>query len=351
MKYARIVTAAAVLAGIVMLLIWWRRPVKRAPAAQSPVNASLVPAHSSNPDSASINVYAHNLKLHRGPDFRVYIQWLRGQITPAQRNVNPSFDDPESFFLDIKAGILRANIGDINAYLKASGAAGSSLRDVSLSGDGDQIKLKATFHKVVPLPVEIDGTIAPGTNNGIQVHVTKLSVLKVPMKGLLKDFHVGLPELIHPDPGSGIQVSEDTLLLDTHKLLPPPHIRGQLTAVRTANPDLVEVYGPAEKEVERVEQWRNFLRLRDGTLDFGKLTMHHVDLIMIDISSDAWFDLDLAHYQEQLVNGYTRMTPQAGLQIFMPDLDTIPHSKVNQNISIEWLKNRNVPPPPYVVSK
>ena len=32
-----------------------------------------------------------------------------------------------------------------------------------------------------------------------------------------------------------------------------------------------------------MEQWRNFLRLRDGTLDFGKLTMHRVDLIMIDV--------------------------------------------------------------------
>ena len=54
--------------------------------------------------------------------------------------------------------------------------------------------------------------------------------------------------------------------------------------------------------------------------------MRHVDLIMVDLSNDAWFDLDLANYQEQLVNGYTRMTPQAGLQIFMPDLDTIPHN-------------------------
>jgi hypothetical protein len=45
------------------------------------------------------------------------------------------------------------------------------------------------------------------------------------------------------------------------------------------------------------------------------------------------------------------MTPQAGLQIFMPDLRDIPHDKRNQNISIEWLKNRNIPPPPDVVSK
>jgi hypothetical protein len=46
------------------------------------------------------------------------------------------------------------------------------------------------------------------------------------------------------------------------------------------------------------------------------------------------------------------MTPQAGLQIFMPDLDNLPKTnKGTQNISMEWLKHRNLPPPPDVVSK
>jgi hypothetical protein len=51
------------------------------------------------------------------------------------------------------------------------------------------------------------------------------------------------------------------------------------------------------------------------------------------------------------VNGYIRMTPQAGLQIFMPDLSLVLNNKANKNISIEWMKNRNIPPPPDVSSK
>ena len=148
----------------------------------------------------------------------------------------------------------------------------------------------------------------------------------------------------------GIKVTGNTILFDTQQLLPPPHIRGTLTKVKIKNPDLIEVYGNAREDVEKVEQWRNFLRLTGGTIDFGKLTMHHVDLIMIDISKDAWFDLDLANYQTQLVNGYTHMTPQAGLQIFMPDMRDVPVNKANQNISIQWIKNRNLAPPPDVTS-
>jgi hypothetical protein len=289
--------------------------------------------------------------LRKGPDFRVYVRWLRGQMVRSDRRINPSFDDPDSFFLDIKSGVLRANIGDLTNFLNASGLANSPLKNITLSGDGNQIKLRGTLHKIVPLPIELAGTISTASENRIQVHVTKLNILKVPFKGLLGGFHVTLADLFHPEGVPGVQISGNDLFFDTQKLLPPPHIRGQLTMVRIVNPDLEEIYGDAQSDVTRVEQWRNFLRLRDGTIDFGKLTMHHVDLIMIDVSSDAWFDLDLTHYQEQLVNGYTRMTPQAGLQIFMPDLSQVPHNKANQNISIEWLKNRNAPPPPDVISK
>ena len=43
------------------------------------------------------------------------------------REVNPTFDDPESFFLEVKTGVIRANIGDIGNFLNAGGVANSPL--------------------------------------------------------------------------------------------------------------------------------------------------------------------------------------------------------------------------------
>jgi hypothetical protein len=268
------------------------------------------------------------------------------------RNVIPTFDDPESFLLDVKTGVIRANIGDIGNFLNLGNVKGSPLRNITLVADGDQIKLNGTLHKLISLPVELIGTVAATGDNRIQLHVTKLSVLKIPLKALLGGLNVSVSDLFQPKGIAGIEVSGNEIVLDTLKLLPPPHIRGQLAKVRVVSPDIEEVYGNAEEAVSRVEQWRNFLRLSDGTIDFGKLTMHHVDITMVDLSNDAWFDLDLNNYQNQLVNGYTRMTPEAGLQIFMPDLDTLPKNKgAAQNISLEWLKHRNLPPPPDVTAK
>ncbi|HXR78409.1 MAG TPA: hypothetical protein VN737_20685 [Bryobacteraceae bacterium] len=348
---ARLAIFICIIAVSLGLLIWRFESARRASKPIASAAGSRPAANSSASSGAGpTKIYAHNLLLRKGPNFRVYVRWLRGEMERTRRDVNPSFDDPNSFVLDIQAGVLRANMGDIGNFLNA-GLVKSPLTDIKLSGDGDQIKLSGTLHKIVPLPVEMTGVIAAVPDNRIQLHVIKLNVLKVPLKAVLGGLHIDVSDLFRPQNMPGVQVKGNDIFFDTQKLLPPPHMRGQLTRVRVVNPDLEEVYGNAKDEVTRVEQWRNFLRLRDGTIDFGRLTMHPVDLIMIDLSNDAWFDLDLAHYQDQLVNGYTRMTPQAGLQIFMPDLDQIPHNKTNQNIGIQWMKNRNLPPPPDVTSK
>ena len=66
----------------------------------------------------------------------------------------------------------------------------------------------------------------------------------------------------------------------------------------------------------QLAKWHNFLRFEEA--HFRELSMHPIDLTLIDASSDVWFDLDLVNYQAQLVNGYSRVTPQQGLEIFMP---------------------------------
>ncbi|HEX4536363.1 MAG TPA: hypothetical protein VH140_05415 [Candidatus Acidoferrum sp.] len=340
-----------------LLALWlWRSKRVAAPTTiKETSNAGVIsgntPEVSGASDSTPTNVYAHNLMLRKGPTgFRVYVRWLRGRMARTSRNVNPSFDDPDSFFIDVKNGVVHTNVGDLANFLN-EGVSNSPLTNIKLSGDGDQLKLNGTLHKVIPLPIEVISTIGVAPDNRIQIHVTKINLLKIPFKKVLGGMDVTVSSLFHPGDIPGVEVKENDIFLDTGKAVPPPHIRGQLTSVRIVNPDFQQIYGNAQEDVTRVEQWRNFLQLHGGTIDFGKLTMRQVDLMMVDLSNNAWFDLDLANYQDQLVNGYTRMTPEAGLQIFMPSLDQIPADKKNHSISMEWLKHRNLPPPPYVTSR
>lgn len=58
----------------------------------------------------------------------------------------------------------------------------------------------------------------------ILVHVTKLSVLNIPLKGFLGGLHVSVSDLFQPKGIPGIEISDNDILFDTLKLLPPPHI-------------------------------------------------------------------------------------------------------------------------------
>lgn len=267
----------------------------------------------------------------------------------AHENEIPSFDEPASFVLDIQDAVISTTLSDLSRALNDGMLKGSPLKHVSLAAQGDQLKITGTLHKLIPLPVEMISDVASSPDGRVRMHIQKMRVLRLPVAGLMKAFDLKAGDLVSPKGAKGVQVAGNDIYFDPTVILPEPHKRGKLTSVKIVKENLMAVYGSAAIDVEKTAQWRNFLRLKGGTLEFGKLTMHNVDIAMIDVSSDAWFKFDLSHYQEQLVNGYTRMTPQAGLQIFMPDIDKVPQTKANQNISLEWAKNRNLPPPPDVL--
>jgi hypothetical protein len=348
-------TLGAVVAIVIVgaCLAWYAVTKPGRPAAQAAAanNSQTVPT-TSGADEPATRIYAHNLMLRKGPDFRVYIRWLNGKLLRTKKSVNPSFDDPESFVLEVQRGIIHANVGDLSHFLNAGTVSGSPLENISITGNGNQIAVHGTIHKLhIPLPIGLDGTISSSPDGRIHLHVERLSVLKLPVKGLLGDFHVSIADLMGKTTVDGVEASQNDIYFDTQKLLPAPHIHGKLSSVRIVNPDFEVMYGDAQNDASRTEEWHNFLALKGGTLDFGNLTMHPVDLIMIDASKDAWFDLDLVNYQAQLINGYTRMTPKAGLQIFMPDLSQLPPQSATKSVGAQWIKNRNLPPPPDVPAK
>ena len=312
-----------------------------------PVTSAAKPVSADGEGSAELaatTIYAHNLELRKGPDFRIYVRWLRGEMRPTRGRAVPSLDDEESFLFHIDRGLVHANLGDIDTYFNAKIAPRSPFKNAKLRGEGSQIKLTGTLHKLlVPLPVEILGTLAPAPGERVHLQVAKINVLKVPMKGLLSGFKVDIGDIVGKEPVDGVEVQGNDIYLDTMKLLPPPHVRGQITNIAIKAPDIVVTYGSTTPEDEtELAKWHNFLRLRGGSVAFGKLTMQQADLTLIDASDDAWFDLDLANYQQQVVKGYTRMTPARGVEIFMPDVGKgMPPGAV----SLDTLRDRSKPLP------
>ena len=64
---------------------------------------------------------------------------------------------------------------------------------------------------------------------------------------------------------------------------------------------------------------------RGGQLRVGTLTMADADVMLIDMDPQDPFDVSLAHYKDQLVAGYTQITPDVGLRVFMRDFHKVQH--------------------------
>jgi hypothetical protein len=292
-------------------------------------------------------VFAHNLLLRKGPHFRIYVRWIQGHMVPTRKDINPSFDAPDSFVLMMDRGLISVRLIDLAGFLN-SGATGGvgSLTNVSVQIKGDQVELHGTAHKVIPLPVKIVGSLAPLPDGRIQFHIASFSVMKLPLKSLLGVFRLSLADLTPKSPTPGIAMDRNNIDFDTQRLLPAPHIHGRITKVVLSADQIRVFYGDAGETDTQLSEWHNFLKLRGGTLNFGKITMRDVDLTMIDASKDPWFDLDLVNYQAQFTHGYSRITTGAGLEIFMPNAAAISSSKKPQDaVSLDWLKNRNTAMP------
>ncbi len=297
-------------------------------------------------------LYAHNLILRKGPHFRVYVRWIRGQMRSTRKDQNPSFDLPESFLLEIEKGVINVKLADIADYLNSGETGKSPLTGISIENKDGELHVHGTLHKLMPLPVQLQGVPSPLPDGRLKFHLTKISVLKIPMKGLLRIFHVNAEDLVPSTGVAGVQVSENDLYLDTQRFLPPPHIHGQISSVSPSGDELKVIYGNADTDEQKLAQWHNFLRLVGGSLDFGKLSMRQADLTMIDATDDPWFELDLANYQAQLVYGTTRMTEKAGVEIYMPNLKNLPPEKRSaKGVTVEWLRNRHTSPPLDVAEK
>ena len=259
----------------------------------------------------------------------------------------PTFDDPESFLLDIQKGVVVAKIADFSKYMRTVSPASAPLQKISvLPGSGHvegQLKIRGTLHKAVPIPVEVEGNLSPAAHGLVMFHVSKISAMKLPVKGLLSVLHVSLADLMPTTGITGVRVSGNDLVFDMRVLMPPPHLHGEISAIVTDAKTIKLIYGGAHDDENRLARWHNFLQLTGGTLSFGKVTMHQADLTLIDASEEPWFYLDLVNYQAQLTNGYALMTPQAGLQVFMPDLDPNRPGKVKGPVTMELLRDRDKP--------
>jgi len=258
---------------------------------------------------------------HLTDSVTVHILELHGALVPARQESLPIFDDSRSFNLEISSASITMSTGSIanvlNQYVFA--ASDAPLKGLSITAEGNSIKVKGKLHSKGDISFETVGTLSATPEGQIRIHAEKVKAAHLPVKGLMDLLGLEIADLINTKKIRGVRSEENDLILDPQQILPPPHIEGRITAIRIRGNQIVQVFGKKPTAEPPPALSGNYMAFRGAQLRFGKLTMSDTDMILIDMDPKDPFDFYLDHYRDQLVAGYTKITPEFGLRVFMRD--------------------------------
>lgn len=291
-----------------------------------------LPSHEGQEAAASaassnheVQVAMKNVTYHFTDRIAAHIVQLQGHLVPTKSGAIVVFDDTNSFLIAVASAEIAISCSSLAQVLNKNvfSAADAPIKDVTIESKNNQLVIKGKLHQKGDVPFESTGTISADPDGKIRLHAEHVKAAHLPVKGLMDLLGLDIAGLINTKKVHGITAEKDDLILDPEQILPPPRIQGKVTAVRVQGSEVVQVFGTLQASNFAAKQPGNYMAYRDGDLRFGKLMMQDADLILVDADPQDSFDFYLDHYKEQIVAGYTKITPDFGLRVYAHDYNKL----------------------------
>lgn len=266
-----------------------------------------------------------NVHLQALPGVVLEIRSLTGELRPTQEGEAPFFDEPSSFEMSIDSAEIAATPASLQRLMNdvTFNYPKAPLENLELAIEDGKVRQSGRLKKKIPVHFETLSEVSVTPEGMIRLHPVKMKAGDLPVKELLDLFDVEMSEVINTEGARGLTMKDNDIFLDPANMLPPPRIRGKLTAVRVEKNHIVQIFGngggkdlsPPDSDAE------GYMYFKGGTLRFGKLTMDGTDLQIVDADPRDPFFFFLRDYKKQLIAGWSRNTPDFGLIVQMPDYD------------------------------
>lgn len=278
-------------------------------------------ARSPQPD---VSIDMRNVHLHVSDDAALDVTWIHGRLHSTSPDKPPVFDDQSSFTMELEDAEVALDAASLSALVnRAFAFKGSNLSDLRVSFDGSNVVQRGKLSKGITVPFTVTASVAVTPDGQLVVHPVQVKAAGIPAAKLMGLFGVELQDLIKGRPEAGIAIKDNDLLLDPSKMLPPPATRGHLVKAFVRGDRLVQIFGKGA--AARPKSGGNYVWFRGNVIRFGRLTMSNTDLKLIDMDPKDPFDFYSAKYNQQLVAGYSKNTPDGALRTHMPDFNDLKH--------------------------
>ena len=273
-----------------------------------------------------VEVEMRNVDLHVTADITLHVTHLRGRFEPAGRRDVPYLDDKTSYVVNVDSGVVAIDLQSLNALMTRTLAGDRSNVDkLTITTDADgTLRQKGVIDKAVNIPFTVKSGIEATPDGRLRVTTRSVKGFGIPLKPLMKVFHLEMDDLLRVKAGNGVVVRDNDLILDPATLLPPPSIRGHVTAARIDHGAVVQTFGDGQPHhLTPKAASANYIYWRGGSLSFGKLTMTATDLELVDMDPKDPFDFSVERWNDQLVAGYSKTTTSRGLKAHVPDYNDL----------------------------
>jgi hypothetical protein len=298
-----------------------------APAPESPT---------ANPDSVAADSAAHaaaseaptrieiiDVDLHVFEEATVHVRRLEGVVVGSRPGQPIPLDDPAGYVIEVESGEAWIGYPDMsrvmNDYTFAFDGAPIGHLEMAREEDADEldrIELKGRLESGPGLSFEIEGTPEPTPDGKIRIRTKAIQALELPVRGLMHALGLDATDLMGNMEERGLTFVGDDMILDASRALPPPRMRGPVTAVRVEEDGLLLTFGPARVTPAGRT---NYLKFRHGVIKIGRMTQYDADLTITDADPRDPFDFFGEQMSRQLAAGYSKMSEAGALTMFVPD--------------------------------
>jgi hypothetical protein len=284
-----------------------------------------------NDQEGAVQTQMRNVTFRFSDPVAVEIKSLNGVLVPLGKNEFPNFDDKDSFKLRVSTAEIAMDSSDLanvlNSYVFAR--PDSPLTQLSISVEEGHLKVKGKLHDKGDIPFETEGILIPTADGRLRLHSEKIKAMHFPVKSLMDLFGIDLGKLIKEGKVPGVEAQEDDLILDLEQILPPPHIEGKVVSVRMEGEKIIQIFGGSDVKPVKNIRAGNYMVFKNNRIRLGKLVMNDTDLILIDMDPNDPLDFFLDHYKEQLSAGYSKLTPDSGLRVYIKDYNKLHPAKAS----------------------
>ena len=290
--------------------------------AAAETRASVSPPASGH----GVKTEMRNVMFHLTDEAAAHVEFLSGEMWPTGKNEMPVFDDKTSFEVRVINGRIsitpQAMASILNSQVFA--ASDSPLKDISISIDKDRLQIKGRLRARGDIPFETSAVLTAASDGRIRVSTEKLKALHVPVKGMMDKLGIELASLLSTSRIPGMVTDKNDVLMDLGMVLPPPHIKGKVSAVMIGDNSIVTIFGDETKPASANDPV-SYMSFQGNPVRLGKLTMQNTDLTVLSLDSDDPIDWSQDHYRDQLVAGYSKITPNFGLRAYAKNFAKLPH--------------------------